>query len=112
MRKGVQGMKFRDLIRRADNNVEKSFEDLEADLADAVDECLGLDDLSALAMDDVAEEPPMPDGNSEQGDSAQTEAVAGTSRPGQRTTANRTTAHKPRMMPALTMPALRNPCGG
>ncbi|TSE10936.1 hypothetical protein C1D09_014455 [Mesorhizobium intechi] len=96
----MQGMKFRDLIRRADNNVEKSFEDLEADLADAVDECLGLDDLSALAMDDAADDPPIPDDNSEQGDRAQDDTGAddaGTPKP-----VRRLTSHTQSRMAALS----------
>ena len=102
MRKGVQGMKFRDLIKRADNSVEKSFEDLEADLADAVDECLGLDDLSASAIDHGAGEPPMPDNNSEQDDSAQTEDNAGTDDAATPEPVRRLTSHTQSRMAALS----------
>ncbi|UVK51346.1 hypothetical protein DBIPINDM_004606 [Mesorhizobium sp. AR02] len=95
-------MKFRDLIRRADNNVEKSFENLEADLADAVDECLGLDDLSALARDDVADEPPMPEDDNEQDDSAPGEDDAGTDDAGTPEPARRLTTHTQSRMAALS----------
>ena len=54
----MSGMNFRDLIKRADNT-QKSFEQLEADLADDVDECLGLD-LSPLENDTVPGEAPPP----------------------------------------------------
>ncbi|TPL03646.1 hypothetical protein FJ938_17825 [Mesorhizobium sp. B2-4-14] len=84
-------MKLRDLIRRADN-AEKSFEELEADLADAVDECIGLDDLSAPAENDVPGEAPM-----EQDDGAQTEDDASTPK-----TARRLTSHTQSRMAALT----------
>lgn len=89
-------MKFRDLIRRADN-AEKSFEDLEADLANAVDECLGLSDLSEQARDAVAGETPMQEDNSEQDNSAQTEDGAVTAEP-----ARRLTSHTQSRMAALT----------
>lgn len=89
-------MKFRDLIRRADN-AEKSFEDLEADLANAVDECLGLSDLSEQATDAVAGETPMQEDNSEQDNSTQTGDGAVTAEP-----ARRLTSHTQSRMAALT----------
>jgi len=98
----MQGMKFRDLIRRADNNVERSFEDLEADLANAVDECLGLEDLSALAMDDVADEPPVPDDNSEQDHGAKAEDDAGTDDARTPEPVRRLTSHTQSRMAALS----------
>ncbi|MGX7871622.1 hypothetical protein ACVDG5_000650 [Mesorhizobium sp. ORM6] len=84
-------MKFRDLIRRADNT-EKSFEELEADLADAVDECIGLGELSAFANDDVPGETPVEEDNSEQ-----TEDDASTPEP-----ALRLTSHTQSRMAALS----------
>jgi chromosome segregation ATPase len=84
-------MNFRDLIRRADNT-QKSFEELEADLADAVDECLGLEDLSRLENDTVPGEAPP-----EQDDNAQTEHDASTLE-----YARRLTSHTQSRMAALS----------
>ncbi|WP_214473676.1 hypothetical protein [Mesorhizobium sp. dw_380] len=57
-------MKFKDLIRRTDN-ADKSFEELEADLANAVDECL---DLLELENDPVPGETVMEQDNVAQAD--------------------------------------------
>jgi len=84
-------VKFRDLIRRTDN-AEKSFEELEADLADAVDECLALDDPPVVAMDDVQGETPL-----EQDNGTQAEDDAGTSE-----TVRRLTSHTQSRMAALS----------
>lgn len=84
-------VKFRDLIRRSDS-AEKSFEDLEASLADAVEECLGLYEQSAQAGDAAAGEAPIQDDNS-----TQTEDNAGTAEP-----ARRLTTHTQSRMAALS----------
>lgn len=78
----MSGMNFRDLIKRADNT-QKSLEQLEADLAEAVDECLGLDDLSPLENDSVPGEAPR-----EQDDNPETEHDASTLEPGRRLTSH------------------------
>ncbi|WP_244493994.1 MULTISPECIES: hypothetical protein [Mesorhizobium] len=66
-------------------------------MANAVDECLGLSDLSEQARDAVADETPMQEDNSEQDKSAQTGDSAGTAEP-----ARRLTSHTQSRMAALT----------
>ncbi|ESY23364.1 hypothetical protein [Mesorhizobium sp. LNJC394B00] len=78
-------MKFRDLIRRAEDNVERSFDDLEADLANAVDQCLDLED--------VADVPNMAGDNNEQDDSVRSEGGAGDDDDSSPIPAHRLTSH-------------------
>lgn len=81
-------MNFRDLIKRADD-AEKTFEKL--DLADAVEECLDLDDLPQLENDAILGETPL-----EKDDNAQIEGDASTQE-----TTRRLTSHTQSRMVAL-----------